>query len=81
MVFNFWGLIVMFLSLIIDVWGFVFFLEFVWWLFLVFVVGLIMFVWSLIEVFGKVFVGMNLIKKFGRFMVIVVRSNFVNIIV
>lgn len=76
-----WGLIVMFVSLMIDVWGFVLFLEFVWWLFFVFVVGLIMFVWSLIEVFGKVFVGMILISKFGRFILIVVKSNFVNIIV
>lgn len=77
---NFWGLIVTLLSLTTDAWGFASSSEFAWRLLLVFVAGPIMPVWSLIEVLGKAFVGMNLTKKLGRSTVTVARSNSANII-
>lgn len=77
---NLWGGIVTLVSLTIDAWGFASASEFAWRLLLVFVAGPIMPVWSLIEVLGKAFVGMNLTKKLGRSTLNVAKSNATNII-
>lgn len=75
-----WGGIVTLVSLTIDAWGFASASEFAWRLLLVFVAGPIMPVWSLIEVLGKAFVGMNLTRKLGRSTLTLAKSNATNII-
>ncbi len=75
-----WGGVVTLVSLTIDAWGFASASEFAWRLLLVFVAGPIMPVWSLIEVLGKAFVGMNLTKKLGKSSFTLAKSNATNII-
>jgi hypothetical protein len=77
---NIWGFIVTLLCLTTDAWGFASSSQFAWRLLLVFVAGPIMPVWSLIEVLGKAFVGMNLTQKLGKSTMTVAKSNSANII-
>lgn len=77
---QFWGFIVTLISLTTDAWGFASSSQFAWRLLLVFVAGPIMPVWSLIEVLGKAFVGMNLTSKLGRSSLAIAKSNSANII-